>query len=714
MGDGATPTPVTAAFAPGAQVSGYLLEEQIGRGGMAVVFRALDVRLNRQVALKIMAPGHALDGSFRQRFVMESQAAAAVDDPHIIPVYQAGEADGVLFIAMRLVRGGDLKTLVARRGPLSPARAERIISDVASALDAAHAHGLVHRDVKPANMLLAARPGRPDHVYLSDFGVSKAALEPNTLTGVGQFLGTVDYAAPEQIQGKAVDGRTDQYALGCAAYELLCGRPPFGGRELLAAMFAQVSEPAAVPSSLCTGLPEAVDEVFAKVLAKSPADRYETCQDFARALRSALGVQHYQVDSEADGRADALIAVPGAASGNDITLDPAIARAQPITGGAAVGMAHRGASLTLERPSRGDTLPGADPGDGAGPWGVDRTRSFPSARKVLVAVLAVVIAVAGVAAGVLLRGHSATPLHPSSFSERYPGGLAVTGVWKLTGPRGSGLDVTITASNHSSKTVTAQLEEPIPLAVARSLTAVSFAKPGPSRTLLARGRSGSSPPNPRHDVQDLAVLVWVLNLRAGGRAVVGYRVREDATGATEARLLGWVDAFKRVAGQQDLEPVITGRPIQYLVITPAAIVLQVGNSYRLTLSGVTSHAKSAPSSELAKAVWQSDHRLVATVRDGVIRAVAAGQTLVTARIGAVTASAIVIVESPGGQPVPVYSFSNTPPPTSPPVTPSTSASASVSPSPSGSTSPSPSSSASGSPTSSPSPSNAGSPSPAAS
>src|SRR5450759_2770774 len=196
---------------------------------MAVVFLARDERLGRMVALKILAPGLALDDAFRQRFIRESRAAAAVDDPHIIPVFEAGEASGVLFIAMRYVRGGDVRTLLDQVGPLPPARATEILSQVASALDAAHVHGLVHRDVKPANMLLDSSAGtdRPDHVYLSDFGLSKQALAPSGITSTGQFLGTLDYVAPEQIEGRKVDGRADLYALACAAFELLSGAPPF-------------------------------------------------------------------------------------------------------------------------------------------------------------------------------------------------------------------------------------------------------------------------------------------------------------------------------------------------------------------------------------------------------------------------------------------------------------------------------------------------------
>ena len=212
-----------AGFRAGSLLAGYRLQAQVGAGGMAAVFRAHDERLGRLVALKVLAPALAADGAFRRRFIAESRAAAAVDDPHIIPVYEAGEADGVLFIAMRFVAGGDLRGVLEREGVLAPGRAAAFISPVASALDAAHRVGLVHRDVKPANILVDARADRPDHVYLSDFGVSKGAVSSVSLTGAGHFVGTPDYSAPEQIQGLTVDGRADQYALACVAYQLLTG-----------------------------------------------------------------------------------------------------------------------------------------------------------------------------------------------------------------------------------------------------------------------------------------------------------------------------------------------------------------------------------------------------------------------------------------------------------------------------------------------------------
>src|SRR5215469_7468003 len=285
--------PAFGEFSVGSQIAGYRLEEQIGRGGMAVVYRAYDARLDRRVALKILAPGLALDESFRHRFIRESRAAAAVDHPNIIPVFGAGEASGVLFIAMRFVQGRDVRTLIDRTGPLPPARAADIIAQVGSALDAAHARGLVHRDVKPANMLLddAAGEDRQDHVYLSDFGLSKQSLSQTAITSQGQVVGTLDYIAPEQIEGRAVDGRTDLYALACAAFELLSGAPPFKRDGGLAVVWAQLSEPPPPLTARRAGLPSAVDDVLARAMAKSPADRYRRCGEFAAALREALGLR---------------------------------------------------------------------------------------------------------------------------------------------------------------------------------------------------------------------------------------------------------------------------------------------------------------------------------------------------------------------------------------------------------------------------------------
>jgi serine/threonine protein kinase len=251
--------PALAGLRAGSLLAGYRLEAQVGAGGFAVVFHARDQRLGRSVALKILTPALTADPSFRRRFIAESRAAAAVDDPHIIPVYEAGEAGGVLFIAMRFVGGGDLRRVLAREGALVPGRAAEFISPVASALDAAHGAGLVHRDVKPANILVDARPGWPDHVYLSDFGVSKGAVSSVSLTAAGLFLGTPDYSAPEQIEGRAVDGRADQYALACVAYQLLTGAAPFERDQGMAVLLAHLSQPPPSLGSRRPDLPAAAD-----------------------------------------------------------------------------------------------------------------------------------------------------------------------------------------------------------------------------------------------------------------------------------------------------------------------------------------------------------------------------------------------------------------------------------------------------------------------
>ncbi len=276
-------------LAPGASVAGYVLERLAGVGGMAAVYQARDERLGRVVALKLLAGDEAV----RTRFVREARAVAAVDHPHIIPVYAAGEADGMQFIAMRFVPGDTLQGVIRVSGALPPRRAAGFTSPVASALDAAHAAGLVHRDVKPGNILVDARRGGPEHPYLTDFGIARAMLSAGTLTVAGQFLGTPDYAAPEQINGQPVDGRADQYSLACVAFEMLTGTVPFKRELPIAVLYAHLSTPPPRATSIRPELPPAVDDVLARALAKSPDERYATCADFADALREALGLDPY-------------------------------------------------------------------------------------------------------------------------------------------------------------------------------------------------------------------------------------------------------------------------------------------------------------------------------------------------------------------------------------------------------------------------------------
>ncbi|MEU9164524.1 serine/threonine-protein kinase [Streptomyces sp. NPDC048424] len=276
----------------GKQIAGYRVERLIGRGGMAVVYSAKDLRLDRTVALKLIAPERARDDTFRRRFTHESRVAAKIDHPHIVPIFEAGETDGVLYIAMRYVSGLDLRALLDREGPLPVAKALRIASQVASALDAAHEHDLVHRDVKPGNILVAAGTDsdHPEHIYLTDFGLTKKSLSLSGFTTAGEFVGTLDYMAPEQITGRPVDGRCDLYSLACVVYETLAGGPPFVRDEDVALLWAHQYDQPPPLTERRPEIPPAADEVLAKALAKVPEDRYDSCLEFVGALRAAAGV----------------------------------------------------------------------------------------------------------------------------------------------------------------------------------------------------------------------------------------------------------------------------------------------------------------------------------------------------------------------------------------------------------------------------------------
>ena len=372
-----------SGFVAGSRVAGYWLEEQIGVGGTAVVFRARDERLDRQVALKILAPGLAADEGFRRRFIREAKAAAAVDDPHIIPVFETGEVAGALFIAMRYVPGGDARSLIRRAGPLPPGRAAGIVCSVASALDAAHAAGVVHRDVKPANMLVDVRPGRADHVYLADFGISKGALSSSGPTRPGQFLGTVSYAAPEQIGGRAVGGRADQYSLACAAFELLCGLPPFPRDDVEAVIWAHLSEPPPSLASRRPDLPAAVDGVLTKALAKAPEERYASCQDFAHALRGTLNLAQDDNETVISRQADHRRPSPGA---EEAEGTPVMAASAGIADGRGTRQEHAAASGQETIPSRPAALLKARHAPTTLPHNNKRSRLVTAAAMLMAAV----------------------------------------------------------------------------------------------------------------------------------------------------------------------------------------------------------------------------------------------------------------------------------------------------------------------------------------
>ena len=374
------------------KVADFRLDGFIGQSANAVVYLAMDERPGARtgkVAVKVLAPELARDAAFRDQFLHESQAASAVDHPNIIPVYAAGDAGGTLYVAMRYVQGGDARSLLNRYGPLPFGMAWSIIAQAGAALDAAHAGGLIHRSVKPTNMLLDAGDGDGGHVYLSDFGMSRR-MPSGEAAATGQITGTLDYVAPEQIEGRAVGTGADLYSLGCAAFELLCGAPPFGQDQGLTVMYAQMYAPPPAATARRPDLPPAVDRVLATALAKNPTDRYPTCALFAEELRSALGLGA----DGAPGPAAMSAGVPPAATlvspaspgtppapptrpqravpspGSAPAPSPDPAWPVAAAGMAAAGMAAAGMAVEdeLSRPGNG-MAPGngMTPGDGMGP-----------------------------------------------------------------------------------------------------------------------------------------------------------------------------------------------------------------------------------------------------------------------------------------------------------------------------------------------------------
>ena len=499
-----------AGLGPGALLAGYRLEAQAGAGGMAVVFRARDQRLDRLVALKVMTQALASDPAFRKRFITESRAAK-VDDPHIIPVYEADEADGVLFIAMRFVAGGDLRVVLEREGPLAAERAAEFISPVASALDAAHAAGLVHRDVKPANILVDTREGRPDHVYLSDFGIARALVSSVSLTEPGFLVGTPDYLAPEQIGGLAVDGRADQYALACVTYRLLAAAPPYERDDGMAVIYAHLHEPPPSLAARRPDLPGAAGQVLARAMAKIPDQRYGSCGDFADALRDALGLPPYR------SRGPAMPAVPQPTAGPPSEIPPPEAAAHrapadpdTVTIGPPGGLAAAVPAAPLPgagSPSRqaddeaaagartatvvSDHLPAAT-GDAGTAAGSDRADE-PDHIAALAAVTQVPAAIAAAGpAGALVAAQGSSPAagleEPTGASASPVGGLgSQSGVGTPTG-----LVARSTVRRKAGWLVAA-------VAVAVAVTVPLFvtqAPPGRGNPSAASGKSASGQPRP--------------------------------------------------------------------------------------------------------------------------------------------------------------------------------------------------------------------------
>jgi serine/threonine-protein kinase len=268
----------------GSTLASYTIEAVLGQGGMGSVYLVTQKHLKRKAALKVLSPELASDDEYRERFLRECELIAQLEHPNIVPIYDAGEADGLLYLAMRYIKGTDLRALISQRGHLSTDFTLRTIEQIASALDAAHAAGVVHRDVKPANILIE-RPG--ERAYLGDFGLARS-LSSGGLTRTGTFLGTVDYCAPEQISGKPIDARVDVYSLGGVLYHCLAGQPPYIRETEAAVINAHVTDRPPALSSIRPDLPPALDGVVATAMAKTKEVRYSSAGELASAFRSAL------------------------------------------------------------------------------------------------------------------------------------------------------------------------------------------------------------------------------------------------------------------------------------------------------------------------------------------------------------------------------------------------------------------------------------------
>jgi serine/threonine protein kinase len=274
---------------PGQVFAGYRIDELAGHGGMGVVYRATQLLLDRTVALKLIVPALVDDPTFHERFQREWRLLDLIDHPHVIPAYEAGEVDGRLFVSMRWVQGPNLGEMLVPTAGLEPPRAVAIVGQVAAALEAVHGSGLVHRDVKPANILIEAR-GEHDHAFLSDLGISKRIDAGDSITATGGWMGTLDYAAPEQLAAGPLDARADIYSLGCVLFEALTGRVPYPRDSPMAKFSAHLHDPVPSASELHPGIPAAIDGVIARAMAKDPAARYPTAGDLARAAASAISI----------------------------------------------------------------------------------------------------------------------------------------------------------------------------------------------------------------------------------------------------------------------------------------------------------------------------------------------------------------------------------------------------------------------------------------
>jgi serine/threonine-protein kinase len=431
----------SVSFAAGQEIARYRLDTEIGRGSAAAVYRARDERLGRVAALKILAPELAGDETFRQWFVPELRAVTAIRNPHIVPVFEAGLADGMLYLAMRYVPGGDVRALAVREGPIPVGRVAAIVWQTASALDAMHAAGLVHRDVKPENILVDVTPEGRDWVYLSDFALRREPAQADGPAWARSPMSTLACVAPELIEGGPADGRADEYALAASAFDLLTGWPPFFADDATALLQAHVSQPPPALTSRRPELTAAADDVMARALAKAPEQRYPSCREFAAALAGALGLRPPP---------PALVHSAGPVSGpppNQVYLAmPSAPAPRPEEPGLlpelVPGPVPMAALPPLPEPVAADAPVRSAAGSGE-PWLV-RREPRPFRRAAIVLAVIAVLAAAGVAVVTtgVLRSPAAKPKPPpklASFPITARSGLAPQSgdVWVMYGDGGA-------------------------------------------------------------------------------------------------------------------------------------------------------------------------------------------------------------------------------------------------------------------------------------
>ncbi len=409
-------------FTPGTTIAGCRIEAVAGRGGMGVIYRATELRLERPVAVKLIAADRAAEPAFRERFERESRLTAAIDHPNVIPVYAAGEEAGRLYLVMRYVAGTDLRSLLERDGRMAPGRAADVVAQVGAGLDAAHEAGLVHRDVKPANILIAGG----GHVYLSDFGITRVVDSETRLTDSDSWVGTVDYMAPEHLEGGETDARTDVYALGCVLFTALTGAPPFRRDTVPATITAHLQDAPPRPSDTA-GVPREFDAVVARALAKRPVDRYPSAGDLGRAVLAAARGERVTEVEQSVARGPA--APP--------PLPPPVPAPEPPT--AAAPTRHMvGPEAVPARPPA--AAPAPPPPPAAAP--TVRLHRRRRRRRVLAVLAGAIVVAAGAGAVVALSVGDGTPSGPLTAAEVRSATAAFARAYSREDPAALGRTVT--------------------------------------------------------------------------------------------------------------------------------------------------------------------------------------------------------------------------------------------------------------------------------